>query len=215
MEATDRTRRVRFDAYDVDMRSGEVRKHGIRLKLHRQPFQVLSLLLEHPGDVVTREELRQKLWPGDTFVDFDTGLNSAVKKLRDALCDSAEEPRYIETLPRRGYRFIGTVQNDDSSTGVGLVESLAVIPLPPNPNENGLRVERSAEGEVDVRPTGTSRARFWLALGGLGLAGLALIAVTYVMLGGHTGHTTQTRIRSLAVLPLSNLSGDSISGVPG
>ena len=208
MEATDRTRRVRFDAYDVDMRSGEVRKHGIRLKLHRQPFQVLSLLLEHPGDVVTREELRQKLWPGDTFVDFDTGLNSAVKKLRDALCDSAEEPRYIETLPRRGYRFIGTVQNDDSSTGVGLVESLAVISLPPNPTENGLRVERSAEGEVDVRPTGTSRARFWLALG-LGLAGLALIAVTYVMLGGHTGHTTQTRIRSLAVLPLSNLSGDS------
>ena len=207
MEATDRTRRVRFDAYDVDMRSGEVRKHGIRLKLHRQPFQVLSLLLEHPGDVVTREELRQKLWPGDTFVDFDTGLNSAVKKLRDALCDSAEEPRYIETLPRRGYRFIGTVQNGDLSTGVGPVESLAVIPLPPNPTENGLRVERPAEGEVDVRPTGTSRARFWLALGGV--AGLALIAVTYVMLRGHTGHTTQTRIRSLAVLPLSNLSGDS------
>ena len=101
MEATDRTRKVRFDAFEVDMRSGEVRKHGIRLKLHRQPFQVLSLLLEHPGDLVTRDELRQKLWPGETFVDFDTGLNSAVKKLRDALCDSAEEPRYIETLPRR------------------------------------------------------------------------------------------------------------------
>jgi DNA-binding response OmpR family regulator len=92
MEATERTRRIRFDAFDVDMRAGEVRKHGIRLKLHRQPFQVLSLLLEHPGDVVTREELRQKLWPGDTFVDFDTGLNSAVKKLRDALCDSADAP---------------------------------------------------------------------------------------------------------------------------
>ena len=116
MEATDRTRRVRFDAFEVDMRAGEVRKHGIRLKLHRQPFQVLSLLLEHAGDVVTREDLRQKLWPGDTFVDFDTGLNSAVKKLRDALCDSAEEPRYIETLPRRGYRFIAQVQNGDLST---------------------------------------------------------------------------------------------------
>ena len=208
MEATDRTRKVRFDAFEVDMRAGEVRKHGIRLKLHRQPFQVLSLLLERPGDLVTREELRQKLWPGDTFVDFDTGLNSAVKKLRDALCDSAEEPRYIETLPRRGYRFIAQLENGDLSTGVAQIESLAVIRLRPNPNEEGLRAERPADGEVDVRPTGTSRARLWLALGS-SVAGLALIAVTYVMLRGHTGHTAQTRIRSLAVLPLSNLSGDS------
>src|ERR1700677_4035741 len=179
MEATDRTRRVRFDAFEVDMRSGEGRKHGIRLKLHRQPFQVLSLLLEHPGDLVTREQLRQKLWPGDTFVDFDTGLNSAVKKLRDALCDSAEEPRYIETLPRRGYRFIAQVQNGDLATGVAQIESLAVIPLRPNPNEQGLEGERLADGEVDVRPTGTSRARLWLVLGGV--AGLALIAVPYLM----------------------------------
>ena len=189
------------------MRAGEVRKHGIRLKLHRQPFQVLSLLLEHPGDVVTREELRQKLWPGDTFVDFDTGLNSAVKKLRDALCDSAEKPRYIETLPRRGYRFIAHVQNGDLSTGVAPIESLAVIPLRPNPNETGLRAERPADREVDVRPTGTSRARLWLVLGCV--AALVLMAVTSVMLRSHTGHTSQTKIRSLAVLPLNNLSGDS------
>jgi DNA-binding winged helix-turn-helix (wHTH) protein len=114
MEATHRTRRTRFGAFDVDLRSGEVHKHGIRLKLQDQPFQVLSLLLEHPGDVVTREELRQKLWPGDTFVDFDTGLNSAVRKLRDVLGDSADEPRYIETLPRRGYRFIAHVENGHS-----------------------------------------------------------------------------------------------------
>ena len=134
MEATDRTRRVRFDAFEVDMHSGEVRKHGIRLKLHRQPFQVLTLLLEHPGDLVTREELRQKLWPGDTFVDFDTGLNSAVKKLRDALCDSAEEPRYIETLPRRGYRFIAPVENGDLTAPAAVHEKLAVVPLPaPSP----------------------------------------------------------------------------------
>jgi pentatricopeptide repeat protein len=206
MEATDRTRRVRFDAFEVDMRSGEVRKHGIRLKLHRQPFQVLSLLLEHPGDVVTREELRQKLWPGDTFVDFDTGLNSAVKKLRDALCDSAEEPRYIETLPRRGYRFIAQLRNGDSSTGVAPIDSLAVNPLRPNPIEQGLRPERPADGELDVRPTRTSHARLWLAL--CGVAALALIAVTYVMFPGHTGHASQTKIKSLAVLPLSNLSGD-------
>jgi DNA-binding winged helix-turn-helix (wHTH) protein len=90
-------------------------------------------------------------------VDFDSSLNSAAKKLRDALCDSAEEPRYIETLPRRGYRFIGQVQNGDLSTGVAPIESLAVIPLRPKPNEMGLRAERPADGEVDVRPTGTSR----------------------------------------------------------
>jgi len=207
MEAIDRTRKVRFDAFEVEMRSGEVRKHGIRLKLHRQPFQVLSLLLEHPGDLVTRDELCQKLWPGETFVDFDTGLNSAVKKLRDALCDSAEEPRYIETLPRRGYRFIAQVENGDLSTAVAPLKSLNLIPLRTNPNEKELVAERPAGAEVDVRPTRTSPARLWLVLGGM--AALALVAVTYVMLRGHTGRTTQTKIRSLAVLPLSNLSGDS------
>jgi len=102
---------MRFGAFEVDLRSGEVYKHGIRLKLQDQPFQVLAVLLEHPGDLVTREELRQKLWPSDTFVDFDTGLNSAIKKLRAALSDSAEDPRYVETLPRRGYRFIARVEN--------------------------------------------------------------------------------------------------------
>jgi DNA-binding winged helix-turn-helix (wHTH) protein/tetratricopeptide (TPR) repeat protein len=111
MEATNRTGTMRFDAFEVYLRSGEVYKHGIRLKLQDQPFQVLAVLLEHPGDLVTREELRRKLWPSDTFVDFDTGLNSAIKKLREALSDSAEDPRYIETLPRRGYRFIARVEN--------------------------------------------------------------------------------------------------------
>jgi eukaryotic-like serine/threonine-protein kinase len=110
MEATARTLRTRFGAFEVDLRLGALHKHGIRLKLQDQPFHVLSILLERPGEVITREELRQKLWPADTFVDFDTGLNSAVKKLRDVLNDSAEEPRYIETLPRRGYRFIADVE---------------------------------------------------------------------------------------------------------
>src|SRR5271154_56145 len=113
MKATDRTRKMRFGAFEVDVRAGEVYKHGIRLKLQDQPFQVLVLLLERAGDVVTREELHQKLWAADTFVDFDTGLNSAIKKLRDVLADSAEEPRYIETLPRRGYRFIARVENGE------------------------------------------------------------------------------------------------------
>ena len=111
MEPATRTRRSRFGAFDVDLRSGELHKQGIRLKLQDQPFQVLALLLERAGEVVTREELRQRLWPGDTFVDFDSGLNSAIKKLRDVLADSPDEPRYIETLPRRGYRFIALVNN--------------------------------------------------------------------------------------------------------
>ncbi len=111
MEPSFQTRRTRFGDFEVDLRSGELHKHGVRLKLQDQPFQVLSRLLEHPGDVVTRDEFRQRLWPADTFVDFDTGLNSAIKKLRDVLGDSAEQPRYIETLPRRGYRFIAHVEN--------------------------------------------------------------------------------------------------------
>jgi eukaryotic-like serine/threonine-protein kinase len=130
MEATVRTRRTRFGAFEVELRSGVLRKHGIRLKLQNQPFQVLALLLEHPGDVVTREELRQKLWTADTFVDFDTGLNSAIKKLRDVLGDSAEEPRYIETVPRRGYRFIAPVENGDLTAPAAVHEKLAVVPLP-------------------------------------------------------------------------------------
>ena len=205
METTNRSRGTRFDAFEVDMRSGEVRKHGIRLRLQGQPFQVLALLLEHPGDVVTREELRQRLWPGDTFVDFDTGLNSAIKKLRDVLADSAEKPRYIETLPRRGYRFIAEVENGVPAAPLEARVQSRKIPLVEE--ENRLRAKRPAGGEVEVRPTGTSRARLWLVIGGV--AGLALIAITYVILRGHTGHTTQTKIRSLAVLPLSNLSADS------
>src|SRR5579862_3217305 len=118
MEATNRTGTMRFGAFEVHLRSGEVYKHGIRLKLQDQPFQVLAVLLEHPGDLVTREELRRKLWSSDTFVDFDTGLNSVIKKLRDALSDSAEDPRYIETLPRRGYRFIARVENGPPLTAV-------------------------------------------------------------------------------------------------
>ena len=134
MEAPARTPRTRFGAFEVDTRAGEVYKHGIRLKLQDQPFQVLAVLLEHAGDVVTREELRQKLWPAYTFVDFDTGLNSAIKKLRDALGDLADEPRYIETLPRRGYRFIAHVENGDLPAPVPIEKRLATVPpLAPKP----------------------------------------------------------------------------------
>src|SRR5579864_8671585 len=131
MDANARARRTRFGAFEVDLRSGELRKHGIRLKLQDQPFQVLALLLERAGDVVARDEFRHRLWPADTFVDFDTGLNTAIKKLRDVLCDSAEIPRYIETLPRRGYRFIAPVENGDVTAPAAIHEKLAVVPLPP------------------------------------------------------------------------------------
>jgi DNA-binding winged helix-turn-helix (wHTH) protein len=134
METPARNHPTRFGAFEVDFRSGELHKHGIRLKLQDQPFHLLALLLEHPGDVVTREELRQKLWPADTFVDFDTGLNSAIKKLRDALGDSAEEPRYIETLPRRGYRFIAHVENGDLPASVAVEQDFASArPIGPPP----------------------------------------------------------------------------------
>src|SRR5215467_8180681 len=105
-ENTDHSRIVRFGVFEVDLRSGELRKNGIKIKLQDQPFRVLVILLRHTGDVVTREELRRELWPNDTFVDFDHGLNAAVRRLRDALDDSADNPRFIETLPRHGYRFI-------------------------------------------------------------------------------------------------------------
>jgi TolB-like protein/tetratricopeptide (TPR) repeat protein len=107
-----RSLEVRFAAFAVDLQAGELRKNGVKVKLQEQPFQMLSVLLERPGEVVTREELRKRLWSGDTFVDFEASLATAVKKLRRALTDSANHPQFIETLPRRGYRFIGTLEAD-------------------------------------------------------------------------------------------------------
>ena len=107
---------LRFGVFEVDVRAGEVRKHGARIKLQEQPFHVLTVLLQRPGELVTREELRSENWPADTFVDFDNGLNTAINKLREALGDSADSPRFIETLPRRGYRFIAPVTGEDGTT---------------------------------------------------------------------------------------------------
>jgi TolB-like protein/DNA-binding winged helix-turn-helix (wHTH) protein len=104
----------RFGVFDVDVRAAELRRGGEKVNLQEQPFQVLLLLLEHPGAVVTREELRQRLWPADTFVDFDQGLNAAIHRLRHALEDAAEAPRFIETIPRHGYRFVATVESGPS-----------------------------------------------------------------------------------------------------
>ena len=101
---------IRFDVFEVDLRAGELRKHGVRIRLQEQPFLILQALLETPGQIVTREELQKRVWPGDTFVDFDHGLHAAVNRLRQALNDAADGPRFVETVARRGYRFIGQVQ---------------------------------------------------------------------------------------------------------
>src|SRR5437879_27141 len=107
--------RLRFGVFELDPRAGELRKHGLRVRLQEQPFQLLAMLLEHPGEVVTREELQKKLWPADTFVDFDHGLNKAINKIREALSDSADSPRFVETVARRGYRFLAEVKVADSA----------------------------------------------------------------------------------------------------
>ena len=116
---------VRFGVFEVDLGARELRKQGVRIKLQEQPFHLLQMLLEHPSEVVTREELQKRIWPVDTFVDFDQGLNNAIKRLREALCDSADSPRYVETVPRHGYRFIGMT----GTSTPGRIRSLAVLPL--------------------------------------------------------------------------------------
>jgi Tol biopolymer transport system component/DNA-binding winged helix-turn-helix (wHTH) protein len=112
-ESSERPRILRFGTFEADLAARELRKGGIRIKLQGQPFELLAMLLERPGEVLPREELRQRLWSTDTFVDFDAGLNTAINRLREALGDSAENPRFIETVPRRGYRFVASVRSDD------------------------------------------------------------------------------------------------------
>src|SRR5229473_3043478 len=115
-----------FGVFEIDLRAAELRKHGVRIKLQEQPFQILSLLLEHPGEVVTRDELREELWPAHTFVDFDRSLNKAMTKLRAALGDCADSPRYVETIPRHGYRFLAPVYQPQSQLAYENVAGRAV-----------------------------------------------------------------------------------------
>jgi TolB-like protein len=124
VEAERSHRRVRFGSYEIDEAAGELFNHGARIKLPEQPFRILQILLEQPGKLITREELCKRLWPGDTFVDFDHGINNAIKRLREALGDTAETPHFIETLPRRGYRFIAELKPKEQR-----IPSLVVLPL--------------------------------------------------------------------------------------
>jgi DNA-binding winged helix-turn-helix (wHTH) protein len=137
-------RHVNFGPFELDTRSGELRKESIRLKVPDQSIEILKALVEHPGELVTREELRERLWPANTFVDFEHGLNAAVRRLREALGDSADSPSYIETLPRRGYRFIGSVEG--VPTFVAVPQASVPIGLP-----SAERVEPPARTLVHIR----------------------------------------------------------------
>jgi DNA-binding winged helix-turn-helix (wHTH) protein len=147
---------VRFAQFELDSRAGELRKEGRRIKLQEQPLQILAMLLERPGELVTREELRQKLWPADTFVDFDHGLNSAVARLREALNDSAQCPKYIETVTRRGYRFIGK-REETNLTQAAAQEP----PQPDKPWETDLS-RRSRMESSSIRNDGCRPWRQWV-----------------------------------------------------
>lgn len=173
---------LRFGVFEFDSRAGELRKKGMKVRLQGQPVEILTLLLEHPGETVAREELQRKLWPADTFVDFEQGLNNAMKRLRAALDDDAETPRYVETLPRRGYRFIGMLN------GAGRTAGLEAAPA----HRVGIR------GPLAL-----------LTL--VSLLALTVVLLALNVHGWRNrifAHRPKPQIQALAVLPLANLSGD-------
>jgi TolB-like protein/DNA-binding winged helix-turn-helix (wHTH) protein/Flp pilus assembly protein TadD len=194
------SRRLRFDEFEIDLRSAELWVGGNRTRLQDQPFQVLQVLLERHGEIVTRDELKRKLWPADTFVDFDDGLNTAVRKIRDALGDSAEKPRYIETIPRRGYRFLGRVAD----------VTPALVPSPVEPPKGSIEPGKTDPAAPSAAAAANQETFFSKHRGFLLAAGVALAAVSValVLYYGSAKGAKQPPIRSLAVLPLKNLSGD-------
>jgi len=143
---------IRFGIFEVDLQTGELRRQGYKIKLQEQPFQVLVMLLEHPGEVVTREELQKKLWPADTFVDFERGLNRAINKLREALADEADSPRFIETLPRRGYRFVAPVETAGAREGETAGRNRLTLVPPDLPHEVENTVSTAAAPRRQVLP---------------------------------------------------------------
>lgn len=154
---------ARFGLFEIDLSAGELRKGGVKLRLQGQPFQVLALLLDRAGDVVTREELQQKLWPSDTFVDFDHSLNTAINKVREALGDSASNPRYVETLARRGYRFIAPVQTSGQAAPTEATPGSKVIANADSPAlESNPPVAMHPELEVPIPRRTITRSLFAL-----------------------------------------------------
>ena len=181
------SRDIRFGVFEVDVNACELRKKGSRVKLQRQPFMLLSVLLDPPGKVVKREELRQRLWPAEVNVDFDRSLNKAMVKLREALGDSSDCPLYIETLPGIGYRFIGVLNGAPAPT------------ISTGPAQSRVEVEKTV-----ASPARQTRRRFL----GIGLAATLLLAWPLSKLELQRfarGNAPPVVIRSLAVLPLTNL----------
>jgi len=187
---------IRFGPYTADLRSGELYKSGIKLKLRDQSFQVLVMLLEHPAEVVSREQLRQKLWPSETFVDFDHGLNAAVERLRRCLSDSASTPAFIETLPRRGYRFIGRLEPE---------------PLPQIPKDAEKEIPLEVPAQT-TKPAPRHARRTIFLISAFSFATILLFFVLF-FLGVHWRRSRSSSMQPahqtmLAVLPFENLSGD-------
>src|SRR5262245_13076554 len=171
---------IRFGVFELDGRTGELRKHGVRLKIQDQPFQVLQALLERPGELVTREEFQRKIWPQDTFVDFDQGLNRAINKVRDVLSDAAASPRFIETLPRRGYRFIAPVE----ASGVPVPMEAAPSALPP---------------QTAIAP------RSYIGSGRVAACFLAIVGASFWLMG-----TRGAPLPPARVIPLTTLTGSEL-----
>ena len=191
--------RLRFGVFELDLRSGELRKHGLRIRLQEQPFQVLAMLLEHPGEVVTREELQKKLWPADTFVDFDHGLNKAINKLREALGDSAESPRFVETVARRGYRFLAEAKK--TAEVVPVRGSGLATQSHPAPDAPHLPPEIAGNSTV---PRHRLPSIAWKS----SVLVLLLLTASLAAWKVHPWNRSSPVIRSLAVLPLESLSND-------
>src|SRR3984885_8246389 len=193
-QVEERCSRFRFGVFEADLRLGRLTKHGKRIRLQEQPFRLLVMLLEQPGELVTREELRVRLWPRTT-VDFDHGLNKAISKVRDAIGDSAENPRFIETVARRGYRFLADVAAVHDGQPETVAEHLAIAaePEPVQPIDAG------------TSPGRPPRALAWW-LSGFGLVLVLAIALASIF---YPWRHAEATVHSLAVLPLENLSGDA------
>ncbi len=191
---------VRFGAFQLDLRAGELRKNGLKIKLQDQPFQVLAMLLRHPGEVVTREELQKTVWPADTFVDFDRGLNKTVNKIREALNDSADNPRFVETLPRRGYRFIAPV---DGTVAVGA----GLTPPKVTPEGEPLVTTRAPQGmPLQATPGGAVREPPLRTQWGVRTAALLAMLAVGLVVGWLVWHSS----RSLPELKQRPLTSNSV-----
>jgi TolB-like protein/DNA-binding winged helix-turn-helix (wHTH) protein/Flp pilus assembly protein TadD len=186
--------RLRFSVFELNVKAGELRKNGLRIRLQEQPIRVLTMLVERPGDVVTREELQQRLWPADTFVDFDHGLNKAINKIRDALGDSAESPRFIETVPRRGYRFLAEVKPVD---GTAVTSSSVASQAVTETSDLGARSDSPSQA--------VNRPTRWK----IPFVALIVLAAVFAAWKYHAVTTSHAPvIRSLAVLPIESLSNE-------